>query len=164
MTDRDLVDRIDRLVHDQLAHHDNRSGYDSNVNQALCPHCGREWHGLAITERMQQMRHARALDPTYSYVRDHSRVHFLDTGREPNAFAVALRAYAAHIASAHDPVADDRDDASAFSARWALPTRGVLWDSRHTVIGRFGPGGSAFEPGATARDLRGFGGPPPTRA
>ena len=63
MTDRDLVDRIDRLVHDQLANHDNRSGHDSNVNQDPCPHCGRAWHGLAITERMQQMRHARALDP-----------------------------------------------------------------------------------------------------
>ena len=71
MTDRDLVDR---LVHDQLANHDNRSGHDSNVNQDPCPHCGREWHGLAITERMQQMRHARALDPKYSHARDHSRV------------------------------------------------------------------------------------------
>lgn len=58
---------------------------------------------------------------------------------------------------------DDEDDASTFSTRWALPTRGVLWDSRHTVIGRFGPGGSTFEPGATARDLRGFGGPPHAR-
>jgi hypothetical protein len=246
MTDRDLVDRIDRLVHDQLANHDNRSGHDSTVNQDLCPHCGREWHGLPITERMQQMRHARALDPAYSYARDHSivlcagsafigpmpeevlmpggfdvhaawrdmvaaarqatdpleqpdpfdayrtagppggeppavglaggcdraswhcpqcgdRAHFLDTGREPNAFAVALRAYAAHIAAAHDPSADDEDAASTFSTRWALPTRGVLWDSRHTVIGRFSPGGSTFEPGATARDLRGFGGPPHAR-
>ena len=72
------------------------------------------------------------------------RAHFLDAGREPNAFAVALRAYAAHIAAVlHDPSTDDEDDASTFYPLGPSHPRGAL-DSRHTVIGRFGPGGSTL--------------------
>ncbi|TQC46223.1 hypothetical protein EEB14_27500 [Rhodococcus sp. WS4] len=242
MTDRDLVDRIDQLVHDQLTNHVGRSGRGTDVDQDSCPHCGREWHGLAITERLQQMRHARVLDRQYSYARDHSRVlcagstfigpmpeevlllggfdvhaawcdlvtaarqtpgaiaqadpvdaarstgsppplgvaggcdlaswhcpqcgdraQYVDTGTEPNAFAIALHSYAAHIASEHEPFTDEDGDACSFAARWAIPAHGVLWDRDHAVIGRFGPGGSAFDPGFTARELRGFGDPRPAR-
>ncbi|MRH90227.1 hypothetical protein GFY24_22770 [Nocardia sp. SYP-A9097] len=74
MIDREIVDRIDRLVGEQLAAYENRSGYDANVNQERCPRCGREWHGLAITERMEQMRLVRTFDDNYRHARDTSRV------------------------------------------------------------------------------------------
>ncbi len=70
----DIVDRIDELVNDQLANYGNRSGYDHNVNQDLCPHCGREWHGLKITARIEQMRSLGRYDEDYRYADDDSEV------------------------------------------------------------------------------------------
>lgn len=70
----DIVDRIDELVNDQLANYHQRSGYDHNVNQDLCPHCGREWHGLKITARIEQMRARGWYDETYSYADDDTEV------------------------------------------------------------------------------------------
>ncbi|WML63640.1 hypothetical protein [Rhodococcus sp. AH-ZY2] len=71
----DIVDRIDELVDEQLANYDRRSGYDHNVNQVWCPHCYRTWHGLAITERIEQMRHRGEMDPDYRYSEDDSTVY-----------------------------------------------------------------------------------------
>ena len=51
---RDIVDDIDALVDEQLQQ--EPSGYDHNINQSQCWHCGRDFHGLPITERMEQMR------------------------------------------------------------------------------------------------------------
>ena len=51
---RDIVDDIDALVDEQLQQ--EPSGYDHNINQSQCCHCGRDFHGLPITERMEQMR------------------------------------------------------------------------------------------------------------
>lgn len=255
MTDRDIVDRIDRLVGEQLASFDARSGYDANVNQENCPHCGRDWHGLAITERMQRMRLMRRFDTNYRHdadtsrvlcpgamfvgpippetsvlngfdvlaawrnmvraaqmdasggespthrtvssggsqaersapgVEPHSPVRFegeapeigvtggsdraawhcavchgwatvAETGGESNAFANALHGYAAHIAREHGTECSEALGAEEFATRFGLPARGVLWDAEHRVIGTFVPGGSAFERGASARDLKGFG-------
>lgn len=70
----DIVDRIDELVNDQLANYGNRSGYDNNVNQDLCPHCDREWHGLRITARIEQMRSFGHFDESYRYADDYSEV------------------------------------------------------------------------------------------
>lgn len=70
----DIVDRIDELVNDQLANYGNRSGYDNNVNQDLCPHCDREWHGLRITARIEQMRSFGHFDESYRYADDDSEV------------------------------------------------------------------------------------------
>ena len=50
----DIIDEIDALVDEQLRQ--EPSGYDHNINQAQCWHCGRDFHGLAITERMERMR------------------------------------------------------------------------------------------------------------
>lgn len=58
MSERDIIDDIDALVDAQLEQ--EASGYDHNINQARCPHCGDDWHGLKITKRMQSMRSARA--------------------------------------------------------------------------------------------------------
>lgn len=44
-----VVDAIDALVDDQMANYDNRSGYDHNVNQAVCALCGGAWHGTKWT-------------------------------------------------------------------------------------------------------------------
>ncbi|MFC4128971.1 hypothetical protein [Nocardia rhizosphaerae] len=76
MTDRDIVDAIDELVDWQMSQYENRSGYDRNVNQVTCPHvwCDADWHGLAITRRMQQMRRRGLVDPEYVYADDDSEV------------------------------------------------------------------------------------------
>ncbi|QDM56078.1 hypothetical protein SEA_SLEEPYHEAD_63 [Rhodococcus phage Sleepyhead] len=57
MSDR-IIDEIDALVDEQLSGYSERSGYDYNVNQQKCWHCGEDWHGLKITARMREMRDA----------------------------------------------------------------------------------------------------------
>lgn len=43
----DVIDRIDTLVNESLAKSwDEISGYDNNINQESCGHCGLDWHGL----------------------------------------------------------------------------------------------------------------------
>ncbi|NKU91702.1 hypothetical protein [Prescottella equi] len=90
MSDRDVIDDIDALVDEQMAGYRDRSGYDHNVNQDRCWHCGEDWHGLAITARMEEMRRRyryrgmfsfgerdyaeSALDPEYRYAEDDSEV------------------------------------------------------------------------------------------
>lgn len=73
---RDIVDEIDELVDWQMSNYRNRSGYDHNVNQDRCPHpwCHREWHGIAITRRIEGMRAVRRYDPDYRYNDDDSEV------------------------------------------------------------------------------------------
>lgn len=69
---RDIVDEIDALVDEQLKQ--EKSGYDHNVNQERCPHCGRHWHGLPITSRVAAMYAAGEYDMRYSVDGDHSMV------------------------------------------------------------------------------------------
>lgn len=73
-SDRNIVDEIDLLVDEQMANYSQRSGYDRNVNQPKCPHewCTEEFHGLAITSNMAQMRRRGMLDPEYRYADDNS--------------------------------------------------------------------------------------------
>lgn len=66
-----IIDDIDRLVDDQLA-----AGPvdDYSVNRYdKCGHCGRDWHGVAITERVEQMRWS-GYDEDYRVADDDSRV------------------------------------------------------------------------------------------
>ena len=45
----DVIDRIDELVTESLAKPwDQISGYDNDINQESCGHCGRAWHGLPL--------------------------------------------------------------------------------------------------------------------
>lgn len=74
MSDRDIVDDIDALVDEQMAGYGDRSGYDHNVNQDRCWHCGEDWHGLAITEEMRRMRRWGEMDAGYRYAEDESPV------------------------------------------------------------------------------------------
>lgn len=68
----DLIDEIDALVDEQLAGGPqddyNRDRYDR------CPHCGRHWHGLPITERIADMYSYGIYDETYSAADDDSPV------------------------------------------------------------------------------------------
>lgn len=67
-----LLDDIDRLVDEQLA-----AGPvdDYNANRySKCPHCDRDWHGIAITERIANMHMAGRYDEGYRVVDDESRV------------------------------------------------------------------------------------------
>ncbi len=51
----------------------------------LCPHCDREWHGLAITERMEEMR--------AEYQREQWRRNFLEDGEPEYATSAILDDY-----------------------------------------------------------------------
>ena len=45
----DVIDRIDELVTESLSKPwDQISGYDNDINQESCGHCGRAWHGLPL--------------------------------------------------------------------------------------------------------------------
>lgn len=70
-TDR-IIDDIDRLVDEQLEQ--EPSGYDHNINQPKCPHCPRNWHGLRITERIEQMRRRGVYDESYRVADDTTAV------------------------------------------------------------------------------------------
>lgn len=67
----DIIDQIDQLVDWQLEQ--ESSGYDHNINQALC-RCGRDWHGLPITQRIDSMRSCGEYDPGYVFAEDDSPV------------------------------------------------------------------------------------------
>lgn len=67
-----VIDEIDRLVDAQLKQ--EASGYDHNINQPECWHCGRPEHHLKITERIEQMRAQRHYDETYRASEDNSPV------------------------------------------------------------------------------------------
>ena len=68
----DIVDAISALVDEQLAAGPvddyNADRYDK------CPHCGRHWHGLPVTERIADMYAVRRFDESYSVAGDDSRV------------------------------------------------------------------------------------------
>lgn len=68
----DIIDRIDELVDNQLQQ--EPSGYDHNINQDTCWHCGRDWHGLAITERIAGMYRWGRFDDDYLLSEDDSKV------------------------------------------------------------------------------------------
>jgi hypothetical protein len=73
MTDRDIVDAID----EQLAQGEPETGYDfDDPTFPECPHswCDREWHGLAITQNIEQMRWSGSYDEDYRYSEDDTPV------------------------------------------------------------------------------------------
>lgn len=91
----DILNTIDALIDEQLAAGESGAQERAAEHDRLCPHCGREWHGLAITERMERMRREYAdaqfarylagdeeseyaesaiLDEDYRYAEDDSRV------------------------------------------------------------------------------------------
>lgn len=70
----DIIDRIDELVDEQLDNYRDRSGYDHNVGQDTCWHCGRHWHGLAITEAIDRMYQIGRYEPEYIHADDNSPV------------------------------------------------------------------------------------------
>ncbi|QWY84343.1 hypothetical protein SEA_JALAMMAH_77 [Gordonia phage Jalammah] len=56
MTSRDIVDDIDALIDEQLAAGETGQARRAATADRRCGHCGRAWHGLAITTRMEEMR------------------------------------------------------------------------------------------------------------
>lgn len=66
----DIVDRISDLVDEQLA-----AGEDFGSDQHdTCWHCGRDWHGLALTERMAHMYAWGCYDESYRFDEDDTEV------------------------------------------------------------------------------------------
>jgi hypothetical protein len=71
----DIIDQIDALIDERLAAGEPAVGYSHGDPQyPKCPHCGRGWHGLKITERIEQMRESGVYDEAYSYADDTSPV------------------------------------------------------------------------------------------
>ena len=69
MSDRDIVSEIDALIDEQL-----EAGEPGYVPQReVCRYCGRPWHGLKITVRMEAMLWY-GYDETYKYNEDDSEI------------------------------------------------------------------------------------------
>lgn len=56
MSTRDIIDDIDALIDEQLAAGETGQERRARTADRRCWHCGREWHGLAITKRLEEMR------------------------------------------------------------------------------------------------------------
>ncbi|WP_063023690.1 hypothetical protein [Nocardia niwae] len=77
MTGRDIVDEIDALITTQLDAGEPETGYDyDDPTYPQCPHpwCSETWHGLAITQRMREMRWRGVIDGDYRYDEDDSTI------------------------------------------------------------------------------------------
>lgn len=75
MPETDIIDRIDELVDEQMAAGEDASDYlTGDHNYPRCPHCGRHWHGLPITDRIASMYQLGRMDPEYTAAEDNSRV------------------------------------------------------------------------------------------
>ena len=74
-SEQSLLDRIDALVDEQLDGGEPETGYDfDDPDFPGCPHCNRDWHGLAITERIERMRQYGIFDANYKYAEDDSPI------------------------------------------------------------------------------------------
>ena len=56
MSTRDIIDDIDALIDDQLAAGEAGQQQRATTGDRPCWHCGRAWHGLAVTVRLEEMR------------------------------------------------------------------------------------------------------------
>lgn len=52
----DVIDEIDALIDDQLAQGEGAAQTRADDADRPCGHCGDDWHGLPITERIEEMR------------------------------------------------------------------------------------------------------------
>lgn len=68
----DIVDTIDQLIDEQLQAGEHRTRLANQYPQ--CPHCVRDWHGIPITERMEEMRQSARFDESYRFSDDESVV------------------------------------------------------------------------------------------
>lgn len=74
-SEQSLLDRIDALVDEQLDGGEPETGYDfDDPDFPGCPHCNRDWHGLAITMRIERMRQYGTFDVNYKFAEDDSAV------------------------------------------------------------------------------------------
>lgn len=71
-----MIDDILSRIDEQLAAGEPRTGYDyGDPAFPVCPHCGGDWHGLAITFAMRGMALThRTVPPDYRYADDESGV------------------------------------------------------------------------------------------
>lgn len=76
--EQSVIDCIDALVDEQIDNYDNRSGYDHNVNQAVCALCGGEWHGTrAVVNSLDPWAHTgRTLGCPGAYATGPQRIRF----------------------------------------------------------------------------------------
>lgn len=56
MSRSDIIDDIDALIDDQLAAGETGQEQRARAADRRCWHCGRDFHGLAITKRLEEMR------------------------------------------------------------------------------------------------------------
>lgn len=69
----DIIDEIDQLVDEQMAGGEPIGGYDYNdPDFPKCPHCDRDFHGIALTQRILDMRNLTGWDENYRVDTDYS--------------------------------------------------------------------------------------------
>lgn len=70
-----IIDEIDRLVDGALQTGSPLSGYEyDHPEYDFCGHCGRHWHGMAITEKVATMYDYGTFDENYTVATDDSKV------------------------------------------------------------------------------------------
>lgn len=133
-TERSLLDRIDALVDEQLDGGEPETGYDfDDPDFPGCPHCNRDWHGLAITLRIERMRQYGTFDVNYKYAEDDSPVlcpgsDFVGPWATPNQ----IKTMRTHRYLGTTPTApwiayrSTRDEATAESSRAAHNPRDLV--------------------------------------
>lgn len=67
----DIVDVIDALIDEQLEAGEAGMAARAATHTRMCPHCAtREWHGLAVTERIEEMRRQYRAEQENRYYRN----------------------------------------------------------------------------------------------
>ncbi|RDI49187.1 hypothetical protein [Nocardia mexicana] len=71
-----MIDDIDALLEDLSPDDEPETGYDfDDPTFPACPRgCGRHWHGMHVTERIEAMHHRGFMDPGYRYREDDSPI------------------------------------------------------------------------------------------
>jgi hypothetical protein len=151
MTDRDIVDDIDRLVDEQIRQ--EASGYDHNINQAKCPqpYCDADWHGLPVKQRMRRMRDRGHVDPTYVYADDDSPIIC------PGSL------FEGEFTPPERP-----DQAKLSKGEWVIPAGGVVRfysasSNGWRELGTIAPGALRFTPDTVSDEVAAWGNAAPIR-
>lgn len=142
----DLIDRIDALVDEQMAHGEPENGYYFGDPQyPRCPHCNRHWHGLRITLRIARMRAIGHFDPDYRITEDDSPVLCEGSGfigpKRPPFFAKReiairivpdMRGFAEALQLAQQRFRELAESMSLTHRQWRLgAVRGAPWIQFH---------------------------------
>lgn len=141
--EQSLLDRIDALVDEQLDGGEPETGYDfDDPDFPGCPHCNRDWHGLAITMRIERMRQYGKFDVNYKSAEDDSAVlcpgsGFIGPWATPNQLETIRQYRYLGVTPTTPPwirYRSSRDDAAMEPARAAHDPRDLITHEMPDVL------------------------------